>query len=122
MWQKETADVNGNGKLDTEWPPDRVQWQDALKYCEGLSFAEHDDWRLPNIRELHSIVDYALWEPAMDSVFQAVLSDYWSSSSWVLSAGYAWVLILHGGGLSYSVHDKVHFYYVRAVRTVLPGE
>ncbi len=33
-------------------------WQEALAYCEGLNLANHDDWRLPNAKELHSIVDY----------------------------------------------------------------
>ena len=35
-----------------------MQWEDALAYAEGLSLAGHDDWRLPNAKELQSIVDY----------------------------------------------------------------
>jgi len=31
---------------------------DAIEYCEALSLGGHDDWRLPNINELFSIVDY----------------------------------------------------------------
>lgn len=34
-------------------------WQDALSYAENLVHAEHEDWRLPNAKELQSIVDYA---------------------------------------------------------------
>jgi hypothetical protein len=34
-----------------------VDWQDALVYCGNLSWAGNDDWRLPNVKELHSIVD-----------------------------------------------------------------
>jgi hypothetical protein len=33
-------------------------WQDALDHAEGLTFAGHDDWRLPSAKELQSIVDY----------------------------------------------------------------
>jgi hypothetical protein len=33
-------------------------WQGALAYAEGLTLAGHDDWRLPNAKELQSIVDY----------------------------------------------------------------
>jgi Protein of unknown function (DUF1566) len=33
-------------------------WEDALNYCETLDVAGHDDWRLPNAKELQSIVDY----------------------------------------------------------------
>jgi hypothetical protein len=35
-----------------------VVWEDALEYAENLVFAGHDDWRLPNAKELQSIVDY----------------------------------------------------------------
>jgi len=33
-------------------------WQDALDYCEDLALAGSEDWRLPNPKELQSIVDY----------------------------------------------------------------
>lgn len=33
-------------------------WQNALSYAESLSLAGYSDWRLPNAKELHSIVDY----------------------------------------------------------------
>ena len=33
-------------------------WENALSYAEGLSLGGYDDWRLPNAKELHSILDY----------------------------------------------------------------
>ncbi len=33
-------------------------WENALLYAEDLSLGGHDDWRLPNAKELQSIVDY----------------------------------------------------------------
>ena len=33
-------------------------WDDALSYCESLDYAGYDDWRLPDAKELQSIVDY----------------------------------------------------------------
>ncbi|WP_417860982.1 DUF1566 domain-containing protein [Winogradskyella sediminis] len=45
MWMQ---DDNGEAML----------WQDALKYAEGKEFAGYDDWRLPDAKELQSIVDY----------------------------------------------------------------
>lgn len=39
-------------------------WQKALNYCETLSYAEYTDWRMPNINELASLVNYAKKEPA----------------------------------------------------------
>jgi len=35
-----------------------LNWQQALKYAENFTFAKHSDWRLPNVKELQSIVDY----------------------------------------------------------------
>ncbi len=69
-------------------------WRDSLAYCEGLELAGQADWRLPNIKELQSIVDYSRNNPAIDpSVF--TLSDsegwFWSSTTHgdtTLSAAY----------------------------------
>jgi hypothetical protein len=35
-----------------------LSWQDALEYAETLTVGGYDDWRLPNAKELQSIVDY----------------------------------------------------------------
>lgn len=35
-----------------------MSWQSALSYCDSLDLAKHTDWRLPNAKELQSIVDY----------------------------------------------------------------
>ena len=35
-----------------------LNWEQALDWAENLSYAGHDDWRLPNVKELHSLVDY----------------------------------------------------------------
>lgn len=45
MWM---ADDNGAG----------VFWEDALTYAEDVEFAGYSDWRLPDTKELQSIVDY----------------------------------------------------------------
>ncbi|MBT8394391.1 MAG: DUF1566 domain-containing protein [Bacteroidia bacterium] len=34
-------------------------WKDALSYAENFEFAGYNDWRLPNAKELQSIVDYS---------------------------------------------------------------
>jgi hypothetical protein len=33
-------------------------WKDALSYAENLTYAGYSDWRLPDVKELQSIVDY----------------------------------------------------------------
>jgi hypothetical protein len=34
-----------------------LAWSDALAYCENLAWGGFEDWRLPNAKELYSIVD-----------------------------------------------------------------
>ena len=112
MWQKGTADVNGDGQSTVR---DNVPWCDALAYCENLSFADHDDWRLPNVRELQSIVDYGRVQPSIDPVFGALPSFYWSSTSYADYPALAWLVVFGYGHVA--VDSKVYVYPVRAVRT-----
>jgi len=59
-------------------------WPTALKYCETLNLAGDDDWRLPNVKELQSIVDYAKNDPALDQRFLRQTDKhawFWSSTS-----------------------------------------
>jgi len=59
-------------------------WPAALAYCENLTLAGRDDWRLPNVKELQSIVDYTRHDPALDPRFLRQ-SDrrawFWSSTT-----------------------------------------
>ncbi len=43
-----------------------MDWKQALKYAQSLELAGHDDWRLPNVKELQSIVDYDRAPDALD--------------------------------------------------------
>jgi hypothetical protein len=59
-------------------------WRDALAYCEGLALAGHTDWRLPNAKELLSIVDYSRNDPALDGRFLHQQDNngwFWSSTT-----------------------------------------
>ena len=44
-------------------------WEDALTQCENLSFAGYTDWRLPNKRELFSIVHFGTYAPAINTTY-----------------------------------------------------
>jgi hypothetical protein len=116
MWQKGTADANGSGAIETELPGDRLSWQAALNYCEDLEYAGHDDWRLPNVRELQSIVVYGRYGPAIDPVFEAVSDWYWSSSTFGDVPSKAWYVYFGYGNVSGYWKNYVDN-YVRAVRT-----
>ncbi|MGD9974223.1 MAG: DUF1566 domain-containing protein [Desulfatirhabdiaceae bacterium] len=101
MWQKETA----KGKT----------WDAALNYSETLTLGGFTDWRLPNIHELKSIVDYGKYDPAIDmNVFPgSSASWYWSSTTYV-GTPQAWLMnYLYGldgfGSKDYTMN-------VRAVR------
>ncbi len=44
-----------------------MDWETALNYCESLDTAGRRDWRLPNVKELQSLVDYARSPDATNS-------------------------------------------------------
>jgi uncharacterized protein DUF1566 len=101
------------------WATDK-QWSEAVAYCEttlnGQSFGGHTDWRLPNYRELASLVDYGRYDPAIDTVaFPGIPpSLFWSSSSYVDSTGNAWY-VNFGLGFVLSI-NKTFDYHARCVR------
>jgi hypothetical protein len=102
MWQKHTAEANGDGNLNDQ---DRVLWCVALAYCENLSFAGHDDWRLPNVRELQSIPDYGQRKPAIAPVFSAFSYAYWTSTSYWGNPRFAWYVDFLDGIASFDLSD-----------------
>ncbi|MBK7001892.1 MAG: DUF1566 domain-containing protein [Rhodoferax sp.] len=57
-----------------------------------VPFAGQSDWRMPNIRELQTIVDRSVYSPAIDSVaFPNTLgSSFWSGSPDDGGSSYAW--------------------------------
>lgn len=84
------------------------------------------DWRLPNIRELHSLINYAYFFPALSNVaretrdteeshvFSNVRDQYWSSTTLAYNASSAWFVSLEYGGIFTA--DKSKNYSVWPVR------
>lgn len=91
-------------------------WSNAKRISSELRLLGKEDWRLPTIEELLSIVDYSKYDPAVDkTAFKGPFGWTWSSTEYKGSAGFAWVVDLGGGGsyfLGRSFHDRV-----RAVRS-----
>lgn len=76
-------------------------WYGALELCNSISApdcgltdgSEVGDWRLPNVKELHSLVDYGNYYLALPSGHPFVdvqLTAYWSSSTHADDTDYAW--------------------------------
>ena len=91
-------------------------WLNAISYCENLNLGNRSDWRLPNINELRSIVDYSSFQsPSIDTnIFPITQSnDYWSSSSASTENGRAWFISFDGGYTDYG--NKTSNSYIRCV-------
>lgn len=116
MWQKSSADVLGDGST----PGDAVPWCEAMKYCEQLGFAGHDDWRLPNLRELQSLVDHGREGIMSDPIFNEGNDWYWSSTylykRFNSASTHAWYVAMYSG-VTASNGQWAHM-YVRAVRSL----
>ncbi len=111
MWQHDTG-------LQTK------SWQAALQYCEDSAVAGYTDWKLPDVNELLSLVDFGarytndplVGLPLMSSTYRA---NYYSSTTnaspgaeWT-----AWSVSFQGGNIYYaSKSSNTDSYYVRCVR------
>lgn len=93
-------------------------WKDALNQAEVASFAGYDDWRLPNIKELASIVEINQHKPAINKhiFFNTPSAVYWSSSPHVKKANSVWAIDF-SYGYSYHYNKKHSTNHIRLVRT-----
>ena len=82
---------NGNGTISDlasgltwqQQDDDMMRTQlNSFFYCRNLNLAGLDDWRLPNLKELTSIVDFRRREPAIEErFFPDTKESYWSITS-----------------------------------------
>ena len=117
---------NGDGTVtdtstDLMWQqsgPNAMTWDKALAYCEELKLGGFMDWRLPSIKELCSLADYNLYNPAINAVFlNRIQSYYWSSTTLEAYSNYmdyAWGVDFYDGFCGYG--GKFGYGHVRAVR------
>ncbi len=108
-----------------------VIWEDAINAANTLQNgecglndgSEAGDWRLPNIRELKSLIDFAYRGPALSNTagtgqwqegdpFTGVLGYtywYWSSTTWAANTVYAWTISLDSASESSSDKDDLEY-------------
>jgi hypothetical protein len=115
-----TATVGGIAKADGY-----LVWQNALTWSNGLASGAcgltdgsvAGDWRLPNRKELQSLIDRQNSYPALPTghPFSNVQADiYWSSSSYAGYTGSAWTVYMSVGIVG--IDGKGYFDYVWPVR------
>lgn len=69
----------------------KLSWENAIRYCEDLKLAGFDDWRLPNITELHSIRDYNIaYAKIKNGFLNENRGSYWSSTTRAYNEKDAW--------------------------------
>jgi len=89
-------------------------WIQALAYCENLELANYSDWRLPNIKELQTIIDSSKLNPSVFLEFSCQADPYWSSSTYISGVLYAWSVDFDKGRISHQ--SKNDGAYIRCVR------
>lgn len=86
----------------------RMTWHQALEAVADLNL----DWRLPNVNELHSLIDYSQFNPALPSgyPFANVQEDwYWTSTTYANYTDYAWFEDMRDGGVDYGYKGNGHY-------------
>lgn len=78
---------------------EQLTWQQALQSAANYQFAGFDDWQLPNVKELSTLVERQCVDPAINSeVFPATLAqNYWTNTSGVGSITKAWAVAFYSG-------------------------
>jgi len=107
-----------------QWQDDAVGekliWKAAIAQCEALDLGGYADWRLPNIKELSSIIDDTRHTPAVTLVFQNTATDdyYWSSTTDAGNTSYVFGVEFNYGELerAWTQQYRGTGNYVRCVR------
>ena len=123
-WSNVSPDPNGNAftdflaKLNDSSQP--ATWSSSSSGSVGTQatgcFADHCDWRLPNVVEIQTILDCSLGAPCIDPLFGPTASSfYWSASSFATNPDRAWTASFNDGFVSVGSSKTVDR-FVRAVR------
>lgn len=113
-WQGCAAGLTGNtcGAGTSEL----FDWQGAVDYCNGLDWAGHQDWQLPDRDTLETILNFEKTGPSIDTTAFPATPPYffWSSSSYAGPSGGAWYVDFSAGDVG--AVNKILVNHVRCVR------
>ena len=102
-----------------------IIWADALAFCNSLADdgttltdgSVAGDWRLPNVKELESLIDFGNYPalPTGHPFGNVQRSYYWSSTACIFDPAHAWLVNLFDGLRFYDVKtkDQYHVWPVR---------
>ena len=111
-----------DAKTGLEWqfePPGEMTWHEAKAYAESLSLDGKNDWRLPTLAELESLLDRRKARSDGRAVMHGEVPfrdnrSYWSSTTFKADTNNAWIVMFDGAYLL--SYYKSNSYYVRCVR------
>ena len=115
MWDKCSQGLSGSsctiGSATTTY------WEEAKVSCENSTSSNYSDWRLPNVKELMSIVNYERFSPSIDpAYFSATVSGYyWSATTCKFDPANAWHVVFNLGFVGY-YNKTSNSFYARCVR------
>jgi len=133
--QDADCDANSSNNIVTDnltslvWPTDAnldglKTWGNALSFANSLTTCGYGDWRLPNSKELFSLVDRSQSNPPLPAgyPFANVQTDaddrYWSSTSYASDPDMAWALGMISGSLApWAKMDTAFVWPVRSGKT-----
>jgi len=120
MWVKDPSQLGG--VWGTPGNPSDMDWFDAIDNSEALDYAGHSDWRLPNIVELGSIVNWSQTNPATyPTYFPNTQNLYWSSTTFAGQSLWA-LLITFNEGVSQRMDKRTDVLFSRPVRLGVPKD
>ncbi|WP_419785105.1 DUF1566 domain-containing protein [Pseudodesulfovibrio sp.] len=113
---------------DANAPGFPIAWQEAFDTIDNMNASElagYGDWRLPDRRELFSLVSFDTHTPALpeDHPFENVFSGwYWTSTTSAMHPAQAWHVHLMGGRMFWGTKTGYELVWpVRGISEVLPA-